>query len=778
MDEQIGYNVANGLALSPRSLRRMPSNENSLKSKLVSRSLLRPPQTLGGKKSPDVSPDQSEANTQFLSALRTPRARSSSSNKHIEGSSFPQSVESQRQPLASRLSPEIASSQSPSLSRQNKVTLISRTSGPHLPLSRAASPLSLRSPTFKSPKSSSGPDLSRYRSKSSGQDDRNIGLLGSNEATPKLSSIAALRYGTASEVCVDGRPITDDLISRRSPSEMPSVQLSSRIDRSDALTGHSGKAPLGSHGLLASESVIHTSGTSEYETEPSDGLSEDSHARRRNELAALVEGLDIQTGGANTRESFSSYSDRSSVYAQGDYVTGDPVAYDQSEELDKDIEKVPSETIIKDIGHAIETGQYLSNLENGYSDAIASDSRNIRTRSQQPREQEIILNRHHLSVVKHPTLDTKSHMNTSLRRKQDWTSGDNRESLIMLNADRQREVFGIPRSTIDPEETGLLSQAESCSSVLKPSSDSDYEGTINADLGLSFGAERLFETLGIGLQVHLPSKRCAENSNPIERRASWRASIAEAEKYISEKIETASLSASSSSSSIYEDDVPDRPWQKRDRDFDRLQSSGGHNLKSSWRKTLSHSAYVALLDRYGDVEMRRQEAIWQLCETEQTFLKILRMTLKVFVQPLVGKNRTWVAGVPIQIMRLFDWLDDIFQLHTQINSALHHTRSSQYPVVLRVGEALRGFVPKLEVYQPYIVRLDDVVEDVEKMLKDPASELGEFFRIQSKTDACTGMTLTSLLWLPMSRLGQYLKYFKVCFLIHLSHYARVLSFRS
>lgn len=159
--------------------------------------------------------------------------------------------------------------------------------------------------------------------------------------------------------------------------------------------------------------------------------------------------------------------------------------------------------------------------------------------------------------------------------------------------------------------------------------------------------------------------------------------------------------------------------------------------------------------------MRRQEVVWELCESEQSFLKALRTTLELFIYPLLGKNHTWISGLDSQITRLFDWLDDIFQLHNRLNSALQNCRSSQYPVVLQVAETLRSFVPKLEIYQPYIVRLDEVVERIEAMIVDSANELGEFFRIQSASEECNGMSFSSFLWLPLTRLGNYLKFFNV-----------------
>ncbi len=54
----------------------------------------------------------------------------------------------------------------------------------------------------------------------------------------------------------------------------------------------------------------------------------------------------------------------------------------------------------------------------------------------------------------------------------------------------------------------------------------------------------------------------------------------------------------------------------------------------TWKGTLSVGAYDNLLERHGVVEMKRQDIIWELCETETSFVKSLKTILKLFVQPL------------------------------------------------------------------------------------------------------------------------------------------------
>ena len=122
-----------------------------------------------------------------------------------------------------------------------------------------------------------------------------------------------------------------------------------------------------------------------------------------------------------------------------------------------------------------------------------------------------------------------------------------------------------------------------------------------------------------------------------------------------------------------------------------------------------------------------------------------------------------MSGVPIKLTRFFDWYDDIYQLHSKIYATLRDLRKSQYPVVLQVTENLRQFVPYLEIYQPYLARIDDVVDLTKDLIEDKRSDFGEFLRIQLKNnnEVCRGMTLLSFLNLPKERLCTYCETFKV-----------------
>ncbi|GAA5878188.1 hypothetical protein JCM1840_004030 [Sporobolomyces johnsonii] len=184
------------------------------------------------------------------------------------------------------------------------------------------------------------------------------------------------------------------------------------------------------------------------------------------------------------------------------------------------------------------------------------------------------------------------------------------------------------------------------------------------------------------------------------------------------------------------------------------------HMGRTWRSTLDDARYQNFVHSYGAMEMRRQEVIWELCETERSFVNGLRGVIEVFTLPLRTRSGTWIKGVPVSVSRLLDWLDDIVYLHSQVSAALEDARTAQQPVVLKIADAFLSFVSRLEVHQPYLVRFETVTRSIDEMTADPASDFGEFVRMQSSLPECGSLSLSSFLLKPVQRLMKYPLFFK------------------
>jgi hypothetical protein len=282
--------------------------------------------------------------------------------------------------------------------------------------------------------------------------------------------------------------------------------------------------------------------------------------------------------------------------------------------------------------------------------------------------------------------------------------------------------------------------------------------------GLSFGAEKLFRTLS-GRTVDSGSER--ENWRRDPEYAFGPAEILKGCATGGDRPISLALSQRSSSSSLYDDDEAE---VEVDRDEENLVGNEGElgddeedPGPDSWRSTLSPDTYAAISHRYTPMEMQRQETIHVLYVTEESFVARLGQTIDLFILPLRKQNsKAYISGVPAEIAKLFDWLEDIFNLHTQLLSALRSVRLDQHTVVERVAETIReSFVKRLEVYQPYLAKLVAVAGTIARLVADNTSDFGEFVRIQESVRECRGWSLESLLVDPVTRLGRYPAMFRV-----------------
>ncbi|KAF9018362.1 Dbl homology domain-containing protein [Hymenopellis radicata] len=155
----------------------------------------------------------------------------------------------------------------------------------------------------------------------------------------------------------------------------------------------------------------------------------------------------------------------------------------------------------------------------------------------------------------------------------------------------------------------------------------------------------------------------------------------------------------------------------------------------------------------GDSPTQRQDVFRTIRETEATFVQRITHVIRLFVLPLrVQDSKAWISGVPLALSRLFDWLEDILNLHTQILEVLQSADAG--------SEGLRQLVPRLEIYQPYLVRLAESVDALKGFVEDGKNDFGEFVRMQQTEDECDGWSLERFLVEPVNRIAVYPGLFK------------------
>lgn len=332
------------------------------------------------------------------------------------------------------------------------------------------------------------------------------------------------------------------------------------------------------------------------------------------------------------------------------------------------------------------------------------------------------------------------------------------------------DAFGLPPSLSyvfkDPTGHADIAPAESGRSLEDRTEcwkrDSDSRRTCEGFL--SNGAERLFQTLA----DEDTSRR--SNRSPRSPRSFSQPFYETPTPARRASMPTAcsgfSIVSMSSAPSVYDD-----PAEEYERGHERGVPPQPANpqtptLPPSWRSTISPPVYNSFVPLYGETEMQRQEVIFEICRTEALFVQRLRTVLRLFIRPLRAQDTSsWISGVPLPVARLFDWFEDVMNLHVEINTELRHARSDPQAIVERFSGVLGKFVARLEVYQPYIMGLEGVLgrlrEDGDGDADGNWANFREFVTIQEREEACEGWSLPELLLEPIQHSSKRMEMLQV-----------------
>lgn len=330
------------------------------------------------------------------------------------------------------------------------------------------------------------------------------------------------------------------------------------------------------------------------------------------------------------------------------------------------------------------------------------------------------------------------------------------------------EVFGLPPSLsyIFKDEIGHggIAPAESEKSLDDRAENwkRDSGGRKLSEGLLSNGAERLFQVLA-DEDTSKGSSRSPGHFSQTSYETPTQARRASMPAVRSDF----SIASMSSAPSVYEDQAEEyeKGERRRSQETTKPRSSVFDSLPS-WKSTISPSVYNSLARLYGEAEMQRQEVIFEICHTEVIFVQRLRTVLRLFIRPLRAQDTsTWISGVPGSTARLFDWFEDIMNLHVEINTEMRNARPDHQTVVERFAGMLKKFVPRFEVYQPYIIRVEGVLRQLrgegDSDTDGNVANFREFVSIQEQEEDCEGRSLQNLLLEPIHRLARWVEMFQV-----------------
>ncbi|KAF8688372.1 RhoGEF domain, partial [Rhizoctonia solani] len=183
-------------------------------------------------------------------------------------------------------------------------------------------------------------------------------------------------------------------------------------------------------------------------------------------------------------------------------------------------------------------------------------------------------------------------------------------------------------------------------------------------------------------------------------------------------------------------------------------------IHESWRASLEDIEFKRLEKAYEPTELCRQELIWEFHQSERMFVETMRTLIRLFFQPLRTQDqRKWITGLSPEVTKLFDWLDDIAHLHEQLLDALETMRQDHEQVIILFSETVQPFIPLMELYQPYVVRMDETVKQISAMTLDSSSHFGEFVRMKHALADCED-SLEDMIKRPLSRVREYIHFFQ------------------
>ncbi|KAJ2787791.1 Rho guanine nucleotide exchange factor 3 [Coemansia interrupta] len=149
-------------------------------------------------------------------------------------------------------------------------------------------------------------------------------------------------------------------------------------------------------------------------------------------------------------------------------------------------------------------------------------------------------------------------------------------------------------------------------------------------------------------------------------------------------------------------------------------------------------------------EVKRQEVMFEIIHTEADYVKDLRIAVDILQSPM--QQLRIVSAEKIEL--IFGNLQEILDLHSEINTAFMERQRKQYPVLWDISDVLLPFVSRFRVYARYICNQDKALQLVEE-LKRTRNNFAVFHKERQRRPECRNLPIEAFLALPFQRLLKY-----------------------
>lgn len=156
-------------------------------------------------------------------------------------------------------------------------------------------------------------------------------------------------------------------------------------------------------------------------------------------------------------------------------------------------------------------------------------------------------------------------------------------------------------------------------------------------------------------------------------------------------------------------------------------------------------------------ERKRQEAIFELIQTETTHVRDLQVIVEVFYSSLIAPQPD---GQPPALTDkattvIFANIEDVLLAAVSLLSDLETRQRESHLIVDRIGDVLQTHMERMAVYIPYCVNQSTAAQILEAERKRNESLESQLALLRTTHPKARGLDLASFLLIPMQRLTRY-----------------------
>ncbi|EGG09184.1 uncharacterized protein MELLADRAFT_104509 [Melampsora larici-populina 98AG31] len=192
-------------------------------------------------------------------------------------------------------------------------------------------------------------------------------------------------------------------------------------------------------------------------------------------------------------------------------------------------------------------------------------------------------------------------------------------------------------------------------------------------------------------------------------------------------------------------------------------------IPPTWKEEVAKEDYLNLLSLYGPQEMKRQEVIYELMETERRYVSQVSKLMRLVYKSEEIEHESIFEVLPIEIKLIFEELKKILRIHeADVNLSSLRSKSK---VKENVAKDWLKIINRFKVYETFLIKFEKSIQSIEELKKLDSDHrywigLKRIERLETddlrfgQSEVFNGLSLTSFLLKPVQRLMKYPLFFK------------------